>query len=58
MGDPVAVRNKAIACGKAACELDKEHKYEEAFRKYIESIDLFQHVIKCNYLMFIIELCR
>lgn len=48
MGDLVAVRNKAIALGKAACDLDKEKKYEEALSKYIDSIENFKHVIKCN----------
>lgn len=47
MGDLVAVRNRAMEAGKKACEFDKEHKYEEALSKYIESIELFQHVVKC-----------
>jgi hypothetical protein len=47
MGDLVAVRNKAISLGKEACDLDRAHKYEEAFRKYMESLEKFNHVIKC-----------
>jgi len=48
MGDLVAIRDKAIKIGKQACQLDTEKKYEEALRKYIEAIELFQHVCKCN----------
>ncbi len=47
MGDLVAIRDKAINIGKLACQLDKEGKYEEALRKYIESIEYFRHIIKC-----------
>lgn len=54
MGDLVGIRNKAIVAGKAACELDKEKKYEEAFAKYIESIELFNHVIKCIFIEYYI----
>eukprot|EP00826_Nyctotherus_ovalis_P039290 TRINITY_DN376_c0_g1_i10.p1 TRINITY_DN376_c0_g1~~TRINITY_DN376_c0_g1_i10.p1 ORF type:complete len:401 (-),score=131.74 TRINITY_DN376_c0_g1_i10:228-1430(-) len=46
MGDLVGIRDKAMKIGSAACELDKAKKYEEALKKYIESIELFQHVIK------------
>lgn len=49
MGDLVGIRDKAMKIGSTACELDKQKKYEEAFRKYIESIELFKHVIKCIY---------
>lgn len=54
MGDLVAVRNRAIETGKKACDLDKDHKYEEAFNKYIESIELFQHVVKCIHICFML----
>jgi hypothetical protein len=47
MGDLVGMRDKAMKIGSVACDLDKEKKYEEALRKYIESIELFKHVIKC-----------
>ena len=55
MGDLVAIRNRAIEAGRKACEFDKEHKYEDAFSKYIESIELFQHVIKCKLFIFLIN---
>ena len=48
MGDLIAMRDKAINAGKLACKLDSEGKYEEALRKYIESLDYFRHVIKCT----------
>lgn len=46
MGDLVAIREKGINTASLACKLDKEKKYEEAFRKYIEAIEYFTHVIK------------
>jgi len=49
MGDLVAIRNKAIDCGKQAAQLDKESKYEEALNKYIESIEYFRHLMKCIF---------
>ena len=55
MGDLVGIREKAIKAGTLACQLDKEKKYEEAFQKYIESIEYFNHVIKCNYSSVIIN---
>ena len=48
MGDLVAMRDKAINTGKQACQLDKDGKFEEALRKYIESIEYFQHITKCK----------
>jgi len=48
MGDLVGIRDKAMKAGSIACELDKGKKYEEALKKYIESIELFKHVIKCT----------
>jgi len=48
MGDLVAIREKAIKSGTMACQLDKEKKYEEALPKYIEAVEYFSHVIKCN----------
>ena len=50
MGDLVGIRDKAIKIGQTACTLDKEKKYEEALPKYIEAVQLFGHVIKCNLL--------
>ena len=47
MGDLVGIRNKAMKIGSEACQLDTDKKYEEAVKKYIESIELFKHVIKC-----------
>jgi hypothetical protein len=52
MGDLVAIREKAIKAGTIACSLDKEKKYDEAFPKYLESIEYFNHVIKCNWLRY------
>jgi len=35
--------------------LDKEKKYEEALRKYIESIEYFNHVLKCKKLDYLLD---
>lgn len=48
MGDLVAWRDKAIQIASTACKLDEDKKYDKAFKKYVEAIELFQHVIKCN----------
>ena len=48
MGDLVKIREKAISIGAIACQLDKEKRYEEAFKKYIECIECLKHVIKCK----------
>ena len=50
MGDLVGIRDKAIKIGQYACQLDKDKKYEEAFTKYIEAIELFKHVMKCIFI--------
>jgi len=48
MGDLVRIRDKAISIGDIAYQLDKEKKYEEAFKKYIECIEYLRDVIKCK----------
>ncbi len=50
MGDLVAMRDKAIDIGKQACQYDKEGKFDEALRKYIEALEYFQHLMKCTSL--------
>lgn len=50
MADLIAVRDKAIKAGAVACQYDKEGRYEEAFRKYIESMEYFKHLLKCKSL--------
>lgn len=48
MSDLSGIRDKAIKAGSQACTLDKEKKYNEAVKKYIESIELYQHLARCN----------
>jgi len=48
MGDLVRIREKAISIGTIACRLDREKRYEEAFKKYIECIKYFNHAFKCK----------
>ncbi len=48
MGDLVAMRDRAIKTASVACQLDKEKKYDEAFHKYVEAMEYFNHVIKCT----------
>lgn len=48
MGDLIEYRDRAIKLGAMACKLDEEKHYKAAFKKYIESIELFHHVIKCT----------
>jgi hypothetical protein len=47
MGDLVGIRTRAIEIGKQACLLDGAKKYEEAFPKYLDCIEKFNHCIKC-----------
>jgi len=47
MGDLLEIRDKAIQIASTACKLDNQKKYEDAFKKYVEAIELFHHVIKC-----------
>jgi len=48
MGDLVRLQEKAMNIATIACQLDKEKKYEEALKKYIECIECFSHVFKCK----------
>jgi hypothetical protein len=49
MADLISVRDKAINAGKQACQYDKDQRYEEALKKYIDSIEYFQHLLKCTW---------
>ena len=48
MGDLIGMRDKAIKIGQQACQLDTEKKYPEALSKYIESLEIFRHVLTCT----------
>ena len=48
MAELISVRDRAIKAGQLACQYDKEEKYDQAFKKYVESIEYFQHLLKCT----------
>ena len=47
MNSKIEIRNKVVKIAYEASRLDAEEKYEEAIKKYIECIDLFNYGIKC-----------
>jgi hypothetical protein len=49
MTDLSTYRDKAINLAKIACSLDKQEKYEEAYKHYLEAIEYFLYVVKCKH---------
>ncbi len=48
MSDLSIQRDKALNLAKLACTLDKQEKYEEAYRYYLEAIEYFIYLTKCK----------
>ena len=46
--DLIAIRGKAIKAGALACQYDEDNRYPEALKMYIESIEYYQHLLKCT----------
>lgn len=49
MSDLSSYRTRVADYGKQATEAEKAENYEQAYRCYMEALELFMHMIKCKF---------
>ena len=49
MSDLSAYRDKVANYGKLANQAEQDKNYEAAFEYYTKALDIFSHMMKCNY---------